>query len=142
MISKPKVLLAMDRKLAEQIFKKEDFEILTSFSEVTEVSSLPEKVDVSFIKENILDKDICITCWGTPSFSKDILEKANKLKLLAHSAGSVKPIVTDAVWEKGSRVTSSAPAIATAVAEITLGIMNISLKRVFQFNELTCKIFK
>jgi len=141
MSTKPKVLLAMDRRLAEQIFKKEDFEFFTSFSNVTKIDSLPEKVDATFIKNNIQDKDICISCWGTPPFTKEVLDNADRLRLIAHSAGSVKPIVTDYVWEKGIRITSSAPAIATAVAEITLGLMITSLKRVFQLNELTHRGF-
>ncbi|MGC8972262.1 MAG: hydroxyacid dehydrogenase [bacterium] len=137
MSSKPKILLAMHRNLGEQIFKKEDFEYFKTFVEVNEISSLPERVDEAFIKDNIRDIDICITCWGTPPFTKEILNNANRLKLIAHSAGTVKPIVTDYVWEKGIRVTSAAPAIAVAVAEMTLGLIIISLRRIFQFNRLT-----
>jgi len=137
MSSKPKVLLAMHRNLGEQIFKKEDFEYFKTFVEVNEISSLPERVDETFIKNNIKGADICITCWGTPPFTKEILDNADRLKLIAHSAGTVKPIVTDYVWEKGIRVTSAAPAIAVAVAEMTLGLMIISLRRIIQFNRLT-----
>ena len=139
MTTKPKVLLAMDRKLVEQIFNKEDFEFLTSFSDTTRIDSIPDTVDASFIKRNIQDKDVCISCWGTPPFTKDILDEANKLRLIAHSAGSVKPILTDHVWKNNVKVTSATPGIATAVAEITLGLMIVSLKRVVQFNALIHK---
>jgi len=83
MDNKLKVLLVMDRKLAEQIFKKEDFEFLTSFSNVTKIDSLPEKISADFIKESIQDKGICISCWGTPPFTKEILDNADRLKLIA-----------------------------------------------------------
>lgn len=139
MSNRPKALLAMSRKLAEQIFKKEDLEYFKTFVDLNEISSLPDKVDEEFIKENIGEKEICITCWGTPPFTREILDNADKLKLIAHSAGSVKPIVTDYVWERGIRVTSAAPAIAIAVAEFTLGLMITSLRRVFYFNEITHK---
>jgi phosphoglycerate dehydrogenase-like enzyme len=141
MDNKLKVLLAMDRKLAEQIFRKEDFESFKTFVDVNEIASLPERVDEGFIRDNIRGIDICISCWGTPPFTREILDNADRLKLIAHSAGSVKPIVTDYVWEKGIRVTSAAPAIAVAVAEMTLGLMIIALKKIFQFNELTHKGF-
>jgi len=141
MPEKPKVLLAMNKGLAEQIFNREDLEHFKTFVEVNDVSSLPEKIDESFIKENIEDVEVCVSCWGTPPFTKEILDRASKLKLIAHSAGSVKPIVTDYVWEKGIRVTSAAPAIATAVAETTLGLMIISLKRIPQLNEIVRKGF-
>lgn len=141
MSNKPKVLLAMSRKLGEQIFNEKDFEHFKTFVDVNEISSLPEKIDAEFIKNHIRDVDICISCWGTPPFDKEILDMANNLKLIVHSAGSVKPIVTDYVWERGIRVTSAAPAIAVAVAEMTLGLMIISLRRIFYFNELTHKGF-
>jgi len=141
MSNKPKVLLAMHRNLGEQIFNKKDLEYFKTFVEVNDVGSLPEKIDESFIKDNIRGVDICVTCWGTPPFGREILDNADNLKLIAHSAGSIKPIVTDYVWERGIRVTSAAPAIAVAVAEMTLGLMIISLRRIFHFNELTHKGF-
>lgn len=141
MSTKPKVLLAMDRSLGEQIFRKDDFEYFKTFVDINEIDSLPKKINDIFIKDNIKGIDICISCWGTPPFTKEILDNADRLKLIAHSAGSVKPIIPDYVWEKGIRVTSAAPAIAVAVAEITLGLMITSLKRVFQFDELTHKGF-
>lgn len=141
MSEKPKVLLAMNKSLGEQIFNREDLEHFKTFVEVNDVSSLPDTIDESFITENIKDVEVCVSCWGTPPFTKEILDKANKLKLIAHSGGSVKPIVTDCVWEKGVRVTSAAPVMATAVAETTLGLMIISLRRIPQLNEIVRKGF-
>jgi len=45
--------------------------------------------------------------------------------------------VCDALWERGVRVTSAAAAIAVDVAETTLGLMIISIKKIWQHNAHT-----
>ena len=50
--------------------------------------------------------DICVTGWGTPVFDEAVLVQADRLRLIAHTGGSVKPYVTDAVYGRGIRVVS------------------------------------
>jgi phosphoglycerate dehydrogenase-like enzyme len=50
--------------------------------------------------------------------------------MIAHSAGSVKGIVTDAVYDRGIRVTTAAGANAAPVAETTVAMMVVMLKRI------------
>ena len=33
-------------------------------------------------------RHICVTHWGCPTFTAEVLESANRLKLIAHAAGS------------------------------------------------------
>jgi phosphoglycerate dehydrogenase-like enzyme len=80
--------------------------------------------------------DGCITNWGTCAISADILNMAPNLQIIAHVAGSVKPIITDAVWERGITVTSAAPSIAVGVAEHTLGLILSAMKRCYWFNNI------
>ena len=61
----------------------------------------------------------------------ELLDVAPDLKLIVHAAGSIKPIVTDSVYERGITVTSGAGAIAIGVAETTLGLIITSMKNVF-----------
>ena len=35
--------------------------------------------------------DICVTGWGTPVFDEAVLAQADRLRLIAHTGGSVKP---------------------------------------------------
>lgn len=67
--------------------------------------------------ERIAGKDICVTGWGSPLFDEKVLAHADRLKLIAHTGGSVKPIVTDAVYERGIRVVSGNRVFAESVAE-------------------------
>jgi phosphoglycerate dehydrogenase-like enzyme len=65
----------------------------------------------------------------------EVLDLAPKLKMLCHAAGSVKPYVSAELWRRGIRVTSAAAAMATGVAETTLGCMIIGVKKIFPMRE-------
>lgn len=69
------------------------------------------------LKERLKGKDICVTGWGCPVLEEEILENAGELKLVAHTGGSVKPYVTDAVYDRGIRVVSGNRVFAESVAE-------------------------
>lgn len=79
--------------------------------------------------------DILVTGWGTPKFSDDVLAAAGRLKLIAHSAGSVKGMLPPAVFERGIAVTHAASAIAPAVAEMTLLLILLSLRQVHKLDQ-------
>ena len=49
-----------------------------------------------------------------------MLDRAPRLGLFAYAAGTVKMTLTDALWDRGIRVTSGANANAEPVAEFTL----------------------
>lgn len=73
--------------------------------------------------------DIVITGWGTPAFTDDVLAAADRLRLVAHSAGSIKRKLPPAVFAGGRRVTHTAAAMANPVAETTLLLIMLSLRR-------------
>ena len=73
--------------------------------------------------------DVAITCWGSVRLEKEILDSAPNLKLVAHAAGSVKPIVSDEFIRRGIKITTAAPALSIGVAEYILGAMLIMGKR-------------
>lgn len=64
----------------------------------------------------------CMIGWGSPRFTENVVAHAPELRIIAHSAGSIKPYVSDAVFDRGIVVTSAAAAIATSVAEHCLGL--------------------
>jgi phosphoglycerate dehydrogenase-like enzyme len=84
--------------------------------------------------ENIENIDICITHWGCPKFTKKVLERADKLKLIAHAAGSVGWLVTDEVYDRGIKVCSSNRVMAKSVAEGVLAYILAGLKRIPQYD--------
>lgn len=72
--------------------------------------------------------EIVITGWGAPHFDADMLRSWPNLKAVFHAAGSVKRVVSPALWDRGIRVSSSAAANAMPVAEYTLGMILLSAK--------------
>ncbi|GGF61724.1 glycerate dehydrogenase [Paenibacillus albidus] len=90
---------------------------------------VPTKEEVA---ELLAGADIAITSWGCPPLDAEILCRCPELKLIAHAAGTVKPILSPAVISMGIRVCSANDALAQGVAETTLGLTIVSLKNIWQ----------
>ena len=67
--------------------------------------------------------DIVLTHWGTPQITASMLDGAPRLKLLAHGAGTVAHIASEAFYERGIPVISANSVMAWHVAESVLGYM-------------------
>ena len=62
----------------------------------------------------------------------DALAHWPQLRAVMHAAGSVKRLVTPAVWERGIRISSAAGVNAVPVAEYTLAAILLSARDVFR----------
>ena len=81
------------------------------------------------------DTDILITHWGTPQITSDLLAAAPGLRLLAHGAGTVAHIASEAFYEKGIPVVSANSVMAKYVAESVLTYILSALHRVPQMDK-------
>lgn len=79
----------------------------------------------------LADADACLTSWEVAPLDADVIAAAPRLKALAHMGGSVKKLVSPALWDRGIKVFSARPALAKDVAETTLGLMIVGMKRIF-----------
>ncbi|MBC7242213.1 MAG: hydroxyacid dehydrogenase [Anaerolineae bacterium] len=106
------------------------WEELARFAEI-----LHHAGDAPATKEDLLallpQADACLTSWDVARLDADVIAAAPKLRAIVHMGGSVKRIVSDAVWERGILVVSAAPVLAEHVAETTLGLMIVGMKRVW-----------
>jgi phosphoglycerate dehydrogenase-like enzyme len=127
---KSKVLFAVSKEKYSKIFSQKDLHRISNFCEVIK-AEIPQLPDKDFLLKYISDADIVITSWNTANIDTEIMSKAKKLKLLTHAAGTVKPVISDALWDGGVKVTSAASAIAYGVAEFCLGLILMTPKRVF-----------
>lgn len=75
--------------------------------------------------------DACLTSWGVAPLDAEILAVATRLHMMAHMGGSVKRFVSQAVWERGVRITSAGPALAEDVAVTSVGLMIVGMKRLW-----------
>ncbi|ASO20976.1 phosphoglycerate dehydrogenase-like enzyme [Actinoalloteichus hoggarensis] len=80
------------------------------------------------------DTRVLITGWGAPVLDEVTLAAAPRLALVAHTGGTVKPFVTDAVWRRGIRVTQAGAAMAYPVGEVALAFTLALLHRIPRFD--------
>jgi len=86
------------------------------------------------VAEKIKGFDALITGWGTPPLTEAVFENADRLKIIAHSAGSVKYMLSKNVVQRyivprGICVCNAPKAIAYNVAETTLGLLIMTSHR-------------
>jgi phosphoglycerate dehydrogenase-like enzyme len=78
----------------------------------------------------------CITGWGTPAISAELLVACPDLGLIAHTAGSLRQLVPPEAWEMGIKVSHAAAAMAEAVAEHVIAQALLSLQRLHDADRL------
>ncbi len=86
------------------------------------------------LAERIGEVEVLVTAWGSPRLTDDVLRAATRLRLIAHAAGSVKfmlseEVVREHLIPRGIRVFSGNGAIALNVAEATVGMMIMGVRR-------------
>src|SRR5262245_26681093 len=89
MNSSPSILVIPKPSLYRQLFSEQSDATLRSLGSV---SFQQEERDISSdeLAQQIDSFDIVVTGWRAPKFTREVLQAAGKLKLIAHSAGSVK----------------------------------------------------
>jgi len=86
--------------------------------------------------EMIADADICVTGWGCPPLNEEIIKNASKLRLVMHTGGSVAPIISPELYERGITVISGNELYAESVADGTLAYILAGLRNITYFNKL------
>ncbi|MGC9453415.1 MAG: hydroxyacid dehydrogenase [Phycisphaerae bacterium] len=123
-----KIGVVIHTKLRDQLFTKEDMERLEWLGEVVWTGS-PDPLPVDQAVALLSDCDVGIGSWGTPGPTSELLPQCPKLRLWVHAAGSVKKFFGPHLKNRDMLIASCAPAIADNVAEFTLGLLTIGLKR-------------
>jgi len=133
--ARARVVLLMDTNQQRRVLDAATRDLLASFADVVRTTQNRPLVEEE-VAELLDGADACLTSWGVPALTNTVLAKADRLKIVCHAAGSVKPVVTDALWERGIRVSSGAAAIAIDVAQTAVALMVISVKRIVPYSRL------
>jgi len=72
--------------------------------------------------------EVIVSGWGMVRLDESMLDRMPALKLVLYGAGSIKGIVTPAMWSRGVRIVSAWRANAVPVAEFSLAQILFSLK--------------
>jgi phosphoglycerate dehydrogenase-like enzyme len=133
MPTKPVVAVLISRKMQEQMFTDA---ARSEFVERFDVRwpDAEEKVTPEQVVELLRGAEGCYGGWGMPALNEKTLVHAERLRILAYSAGSVKGLVGDEVWKRGIVVTSAAADNAVDVAHYTLGVMLLSVKNYIELS--------
>jgi len=128
------VALAMNPRLTPDLLSEEDWTRLAASANILDRRPI-ERFDEPRARDLLHEADVLLTGWGCSRIDEDVLAQSPRLKLVAHTGSSIRPIVSDALWLRGIIVTSSAAANAIPVAEFALAIILLANKGVFAARE-------
>lgn len=116
-----RVIITMERTNPRfgDIFQDDIMEDLKAHADVV-LNDLDRKLTTEELAERSGDVDAIITGWGSSRVDMTVVNAAPKLKIIAHSAGSIKGLFAEEIWDAGITVTNAASAIATYVGEFAL----------------------
>lgn len=126
-----KIALIMDPGTRDMVINQKTIDRL---SKIGEVVINQGGNNVGSVKPLLQDATVCVTSWGSTPLDEELLAVCPDLKILIHAAGSVKPVVSDALWAKGVRVASSAPMLSMGVSETALGFTISASKNFYNLN--------
>lgn len=126
----PVVVITIGKMHYKRMMSQAAWERLAAFAEIVhhEGQEPASKADLLAL---LPAADACITSWDVARLDADVVAAAPRLRALAHMGGSVRRVVSDAVWARGIHVTSAAPALGQDVAETTLGLILVGVKRIW-----------
>jgi phosphoglycerate dehydrogenase-like enzyme len=81
--------------------------------------------------------DACVCGWYTPRFDKDSLARADSLKVIAYTGGSLDGVVSSEVFDRGIIVVGGNRAFGESVAEGALCYMLAALRDIPRYAALT-----
>lgn len=79
----------------------------------------------------LAETELLFSGWGAPVMSESLLERMPRLRAIFYGAGTIRYFATDALWQRGIRVTSAASVNGDAVADYAAGAILFALKQGF-----------
>lgn len=133
-MSKPKVLYVPTPSHTKRAFRDSDYQRMCSRFDVTANPSDKNPTSEQ-VAAQIKGFDALVTGWGVPPLTEQVFENADRLRIIAHSAGSVKGFLSQQVVDKYLLprrivVFSANHAIAYNVAEYTVGMLITASRRI------------
>jgi len=127
------VLITVPQPLRDTILTIEAYDRLCTFARVT-MNEDGRNWAGPEIAARLQGVDAMITGWGIVPLTEEVLAGADRLRLVAHAAGSIKGFATAAVFDRGIAVSHAAARIAESVAEFTLAVVMAGLRRPQDFD--------
>jgi len=95
--------------------------------------------DLEALRPHLADVEMICSSWGMMPLDEAFLAAAPRLRAVFYAAGSVRAIVSDAMWERGILLTNGSAAIGVSVAEFTVALMVLASKKAFLASRATAR---
>jgi phosphoglycerate dehydrogenase-like enzyme len=123
---RPKALFVLNASSYDLIYGPEE---RAAIAELCEVMAPPQtKESLAAAPSLLREAEVIFSGWGAPHMDAAFLAAAPALRAVFYGAGSVKAMVSEALWQRGIVVTSSWGANGIPVAEFTVAEIVFSLK--------------
>ncbi|MEC4015719.1 hydroxyacid dehydrogenase [Streptomyces sp. H27-D2] len=128
MADRPTAVLAMG---ADEVAAVLPPDIRARLAELTNLApgALTGALTTPDARSALADAHLLISGWGCPPLTEEVLDSAPRLQVVIHAAGSVKSLVTSAVWKRDIIVSSASDANAGPVVDYTLAAIVFAAKR-------------
>lgn len=130
MADRPSALFAMDPIHLPQLFPPALLAELTADADLDPSVCVRDFADPAH-RAALAGVEVLITGWGCPRIDADVLARTPNLRVVLHTAGSVRGLIGEAAWDRGLLVSSAAHANALPVAEFTLAAILFAAKDAF-----------
>jgi len=133
--TRPAIAFAMQPTRTQHVLPEVLIQRLDTVGRVLDATPM-QRFDDDRASKLLAETEILITGWGSPAIDAAALALAPHLKLVAHSAGTVKGLLGDSLFDRGIAVSHAAQANALPVAEFTLAAIIFAGKKIFRFRDL------
>jgi len=133
--TRPAIAFAMQPTRTQHVLPEVLIQRLDTVGRVLDATPM-QRFDDDRACKLLAETEILITGWGSPAIDAAALALAPHLKLVAHSAGTVKSLLGDSLFDRGIAVSHAAQANALPVAEFTLAAIIFAGKKIFRFRDL------
>jgi phosphoglycerate dehydrogenase-like enzyme len=129
-MDKHNVLITTPQPLRGNVLSEEALDKLRRFAHVT-LNEDGRNWAAQEIAEKLPGNEAMLASWDLTQIrlTSDVLAGADRLRIIAYAAGSVKSWITEAVYERSIVVAHAASRIADSVAEYTLLLALLGLRR-------------
>lgn len=133
-MASPRILVLPPPELYHRLIDETADRRLRGLGQV-EFNREPRDLTSEELQKRIAGVDVLFTGWRSPKLTDGVLAAADgSLKLVAHSAGSVRFMLDETLLARGVRVTSVAAAMAQPVAEMSVLLAMLMLRPVFKLD--------
>jgi phosphoglycerate dehydrogenase-like enzyme len=120
--------------IRDGFFPKDVIDRLESLGDV-QWNERNEVMTADELRQRIVDIDVCMTGWGTVRYDRNIIDAARRLRVIAHTGGTVAGLVSDTLYDRDIHVISGNQLYAESVAEGVIAYMQSALRKIPFFHQ-------